>query len=78
MKTEVTIPEEIQDVCRAIIKVAQQQGLRKFSGTFRPDYEKWSADVQFTWEQGRHGEDFNQLKITSTFWIHTEVKPKKP
>jgi len=74
--TEVNIPENIQEICRDFAEVAIKHGLYKFSGTFRPK-EIWLADVSFNWEAGRHNEDSNQLKITSQFYVHTNVKLPK-
>jgi hypothetical protein len=69
-----TMPEEVKNICKAIAKAAFDQGLLKFSGSFRPEYSVWGADVSFSWEMGRHGEDMNQISITSTFYIHEKIK----
>lgn len=76
---DVTIPENIQQICRNLAETARQNGLLKFSGRFTPDYEMgWGGEVSFAWEAGRHGESSNQIDITSTFYVHTKVhNPKK-
>lgn len=75
---EITIPEEIQKICRDLARVAKQSGLTTFSGTFRAGYElsKWTGDISFKWESGRHGEDSNQLSIHSQFWVNIKVDIK--
>lgn len=75
-KDEITIPEELQQVCRELAEVAQRHGLYKLSGQFRGK-GKWGGDVSFAWEAGRHNEDSDQLNITSTFNVWTQVRVAK-
>lgn len=78
MKTEqeiIQIPEELQQICRDIAKIAQKHKMVKFHGAFHPRLHqtKWAGEISFRWESGRHEEDSNQLYITSQFFIHTIV-----
>lgn len=74
-ENEITIPEELQQVCRDISDVARKHGLLKLSCNFDPSnmHHNWRGQISFSWEQGRHGEDANQLKITSQFYVHTQI-----
>jgi hypothetical protein len=74
MSNQITIPENIQNICREFAKVAQQYGLNKFSGKFTPDDNLgWGGDVSFSWQQGRHGDDHDEIQIHSEYYVHTKV-----
>lgn len=68
---KITIPEDVQQVCRDFAKVAIKHGLYKMSGNFSPS--GWGADVSFSWNSGRHNEDSDRLSINSTIYVHTNV-----
>jgi len=81
MKTEeITIPENIQDICREFATIALKHELHNFSLSFRPSFDQgWGGEVACRWEWGRHGDDSQRLVIQSSFSVHTkasiEVKP---
>lgn len=69
---KIDIPDELQQICKDMAKVARKHGLYKFNGVFRPN-TGWAGDVSFTWEAGRHGEDSDSIRISSSFHVHTTV-----
>ena len=78
MNKEVSIPENIQQICREFADVARKHELRNFSVKFSPGWEmEWGGDVQAYWEHGRHGDDSNRLAITSEFRVNTSVTVPK-
>jgi hypothetical protein len=38
----------------------------------------WQGEINATWEDGRHGEDAEQIYIESTVRVHTTLTPPKP
>ncbi len=75
IEEKIDIPENIQQICREIAKVAQEQGLDKLSCSFNCyKFSPWGSDIHFQWEMGRHGEDRNEIKISSQFTVFTTVK----
>lgn len=76
-KTKIDIPEELQQICRELAEVAQKHGLHALSGKFQP-MTGWGGEISFGWHAGRHNEDSNELNISSTFYVTTNVKLKKP
>ena len=72
-KDKIEIPEELQQICRDLAKVAQKHGLHTLKGDFSPN-TNWGGDVHFRWSAGRHGAESNQISITSNFYVHTKVK----
>lgn len=72
---KIDIPDYIQDICRDFAKVAQKHKLLQFGGKFS-QLGSWGGDISFSWEKGRHGEDSDQLQITSNFFVHTKVSGK--
>jgi hypothetical protein len=76
-KPEITIPENIQDICREFAEVARKHQLRKFSVKFEPSFDQeWGGEVTAFWEWGRHGDDMNHLRIASSFSVNTQVTVK--
>jgi hypothetical protein len=57
-KDKIKIPKEANSFIRDFIKLARHHKIRKLSGKFKfynfPD-DIWPEDIQFDWEQGRHG-----------------------
>lgn len=76
MEDKITIPEDIQQICKDICAIASKKGLRTMSGSFDPP-GSWGGKVSFNWEAGRHGEDSNQIQISSQFYIHTTITEPK-
>lgn len=82
---EVTIPEEMQNICREFAQIAAKHGLKSFHVKFEPGWEHreiWGGTVQCFWDWGRHGDDSNRLQIHSEFRVNTSVhvdvpKPQK-
>ena len=71
-KQKIDIPEELIEICRDMANVARKHGLIKFSGSFTPR-TNWGGDISFGWEAGRHGEDGDEIKISSQFTVFTKV-----
>lgn len=69
---KIDIPENLIQVCRDIAKVARQNGLLRFNGSFSPR-GGWGGDISFSWEAGRHGEESDEIKISSQFFVFTKV-----
>ena len=77
MTDRISIPERHQEFCRALARVAREHGVNKFSGSFVPEWkDDWSGDINFSWEQGRHGEDSDKLFIASTLRVFTKLGEK--
>ena len=72
-ETKIEIPEELQQICRDLAKVAQKHGLYSLKGDFNPN-TNWGGDVHFRWSAGRHSEESNHISITSNFYVHTKIK----
>jgi hypothetical protein len=76
-KKSADIPEDIQNVCREFASLARKLELHAFSASFDPPFKNgWGAKVSFSWEQGRHGEESNEIKITSSFYVSTKITDK--
>lgn len=71
-----TIPTEIQEICREFAQLAQKHKLHNFSVNFQPRYDLWDAGIHARWDMGRHGEDANELLIVSDFRVNTSVNIK--
>ena len=64
IKEKINIPEDLQEICRELGKVAQNRGLTSLSGHFNaPNFHPWYGKISFSWEAGRHNEDSNKIKI---------------
>jgi hypothetical protein len=75
-KEKISIPEDIQKVCKEFAEVAIKNGLYNLEGKFNPPFELgngWSGDISFRWTAGRHNEDQNQITIWSNFQVVTKV-----
>ena len=78
MKEEkINIPEELQEVCRDIAKVAQKHGLRRLSGQFS-HRTAWGGNISFVWDSGRHNAESNELSISTQFFVSTKVNLIEP
>lgn len=76
MENKINIPEELQQVCKDLAKVAQKHNLYELRGTFNPRDNSWSRDISFSWKAGRHNEDSDEIDITSSFYVHTRISSK--
>lgn len=77
---KIDIPQSHQDFCKAVCKLAREHKLQNFSGSLRPGYDDptgWDAQIEFAWEQGRHGDDSDKLFISSTKRVWTRLGPKE-
>jgi hypothetical protein len=77
---KIDIPDVHQEFCKAVAKLAREHGLDKFSGTFEPGFKDpsdWQDRIEFSWEQGRHGEDSDRLFMSSTKRVWTHLGPEK-
>lgn len=71
------IPEKHQEFCKAVARLCRKHGLNRFGGSYTPDFtDDWRDQIQFVWEQGRHGEDSDKLRITSTVTVLTKLGPE--
>ena len=74
---KIGIPENHQEFCKEVARLCRKHGLTKFSGSYRPHWkDQWDGDIQFSWEQGRHGEDSDRLFIQSQILAHTRLGPE--
>jgi hypothetical protein len=74
-KKAIGIPENIQQICKDLVKVAQENGLHELNASFQPPIELgWNGEVSFSWRRGRHNEEVNEIEISSRFFVHTHVK----
>ncbi|MFA5934982.1 MAG: hypothetical protein WC827_03805 [Candidatus Paceibacterota bacterium] len=72
----VSIPEEIQQICRDFAEVAIKHGLYNFSGKFTHKMH-CGGEVSFNWIAGRHEAKQNKLSISTQLFVTTEVIIKK-
>lgn len=72
------IPEKYVEFCRALARVAREHNMDSLHGNFRPEFgDNWNEDINFTWKQGRHGEDSDELFVQSNVRVYTKLGPKK-
>lgn len=71
---KIDIPEHIQQICREFGDVARKHGLYHLSGTFKGT-KGWSGEINFNWDAGRHNEDSNEIRISSTMHVSTLITP---
>lgn len=79
-ETKIDIPERHQAFCKAVAALAREHKLDKFSGMFTPgfkDADRWQDQIEFSWEQGRHGEDSDKIFMSSTKRVWTRLGPEK-
>ena len=77
MKTnEITIPEDLQQICRDFAEVARKHNLNSLHGNFSHK-GNWGGEISFAWSSGRHFEDDNELKISTQLFVHTKVTLQK-
>lgn len=77
---KIDIPQPHQEFCKAIAKLARGHGLDRFSGSFTPGFKdatNWQDQIEFTWEQGRHGEDSDRIFMSSVKRVWTRLGPPK-
>ena len=71
---KVDIPERHQAFCKAVARLAREHNMTNLTGRYRPGYDdNWRADIAFSWEAGRHGEDSDQIKISSELFVSTKI-----
>lgn len=78
---KIDIPTPHQEFCKVVAKLARDHGLSRFSGMFMPGYKdqsNWQDQIEFSWEEGRHGEDADRIFISSTKRVWTRIGPEKP
>lgn len=73
MEEKINIPEDLINICRDIAKVAQKHNLININGRLTHS-SQWGGDLTFNWSAGRHGEDSNELTVSSEFRVFTTVK----
>jgi hypothetical protein len=66
------IPEDLQQICRDLAKVAQAAGLYELTGEFK-HHKRWGGPVSFSWHAGRHEADVNRISISTTLHVNTTV-----
>ena len=75
---KIDIPERHQAFCKAVARLARQYDLHDFGGSYKTAYDDpWRGNIQFRWEQGRHGEDSDRIYIWSQLDVHTNLGPPK-
>lgn len=76
MENKIDIPENLQEICRDLAKVAQKHKLYELTGKFRHQ-TNWGGEISFVWISGRHDEDNNKLSISTSLYVNTKVTIKK-
>ena len=71
-KPTITIPDELQQVCKDIAKVAREHKLYNLSGKFQSDIH-WIGEVSFNWSAGRHNEDSDEIKIYFNMSVNSKI-----
>lgn len=74
MDKKITIPAEIQEVCKDIAKVLRRHRdkMHKFKGEFSPRGMEWGS-IQFYWDTGRHNDGVGEITITSNMRVETKI-----
>jgi hypothetical protein len=77
-ENKITIPKELQDICREFAEIARKHDLNHLHLTFSTPFQNpWQADITMQWESGRHGDASNRLYIRSEHRVHTTVTLKE-
>jgi hypothetical protein len=64
------IPPAVQQFARELAALARKHGMRHVQGWFQPGFDHgWSPRVEFDWMDGRHGEDSDKVRLSSTHQI---------
>jgi hypothetical protein len=73
------IPERYVELAKELARHAKICNLSSCSMILRPGIleNDWDEVIQVAWKQGRHGEDNNQLTLTSTVNTHTTLDDPK-
>lgn len=73
---KIDIPEHHQVFCKAVARVAKEHGMDNLSGTYSPGWkDPWSAQIHFSWTQGRHGADSDKIFISSEMQVRAKIDP---
>lgn len=77
------IPERYIQFAREVARLAMKYQLRSFDLNIHPgyeDYAEWRDMICIGWKQGRHGEDSNDLRLSSAVqrFSQVEVKSEEP
>ena len=74
------IPEQYIELCKEIGTLAKKHGLQRISGKFddssfygSKSKEPWSGEIQFSWEQGRHGADSDKINLQAHVRLTTNI-----
>jgi hypothetical protein len=74
---KITIPEDLQQICRDFAAVAIKHELYYFNGSFVPR-TNWGGEINFKWSAGRHNVGENELNISTQLFVNTKVIIPKP
>lgn len=71
-----SIPEKHLEFCRAVAALAKAHGVRTFGLKFTPGFDdEWRDDISMNWRSGRHGDDEENVHVTSTVQVFTKLHP---
>lgn len=76
MREKMEIPEGYQEFCKEVGRICKKHHIQEFHGSFRPPavHAGGHSQIEFKWEQGRHGADSDKITISSQVWVYTTIK----
>lgn len=68
------IPKKHVDFCKAVAKLAADAGVNEFSMSFKPAFDdSWRDSINVSWSSGRHGDEMDQVRISSNVQVFEKV-----
>lgn len=72
------IPEDFINYARECAELAKKYDFIHISISIRPSHRHtWRDQVMVCWQQGRHGEDSNDITVSSTVQVHEKISAVK-
>lgn len=69
-----SIPKNHVDFCKAVAKLAAEHQLNSFALSFKPRFDDpWRSEITANWCNGRHGDDMDGIRISSTVQVFEKV-----
>lgn len=76
MSAETVIPDKFVELARKVASLAAEAQLNGIMVTIQPGYhDQWRDTITVYWDSGRHGDGRNNLVLSSTVMVSTQVKP---
>jgi hypothetical protein len=68
------IPDEYVEFCKEVAKMAAKLQLYRMSMSIQPGYDStWRSNITMSWASGRHGDEAEQVRISSQVDVFTKV-----